>query len=262
EGKRQRLRESATPRAAERIARAAKSEFAEKPLREAGKAGETIRQQRGRRAARAGNVERNHLALRQRRHERFDQFQAGADPVEDDERRQMRRSRANADAQPLALYGETSNIHRETQRAWPAAGSLLPSSAGAHVGPGRIGTAGIAVVPQPRRRRSNLARALRQPSTPMLPPRSGDGLCLREPVIGARNERGIDEVFALWGADRIDQRPDMATRAEHEFVAAAERARHPVAVAPGGYVIGEAGDDEFVARDLRHVDRNAEHLEL
>src|SRR5205807_4445894 len=31
---------------------------------------------------------------------------------------------------------------------------------------------------------------------------------------------------------------------------------------PRGYVVGEAGDDEFVARDLRHVDRNAEHLEL
>ena len=27
-------------------------------------------------------------------------------------------------------------------------------------------------------------------------------------------------------------------------------------------MVGEAGDDEFVARDLRHVDRNAEHLEL
>ena len=29
-------------------------------------------------------------------------------------------------------------------------------------------------------------------------------------VIGARNERGIDEVFALCAADRIDQRLDMA----------------------------------------------------
>src|SRR5262249_28108536 len=78
----------------------------------------------------------------------------------------------------------------------------------------------------------------------------------------ARNECGIDEVFSLCAADRIDQRLDMAARTEHEFVVAAEGARHPVTVAPRSYVVGEAGDDEFVARDLRHIDRNAEHLEL
>src|SRR5262244_1734183 len=61
--KRERLRERATPRHPKRIDRAVVSELAEKPLREPGKAGKTIRQQRGRRAARAGNVERNDLAL-------------------------------------------------------------------------------------------------------------------------------------------------------------------------------------------------------
>src|SRR5262249_46929132 len=144
-------------------------------------------------------------------------------------------------------------------KTWPAASSR---SAGARICPRRIDTARVAVVPQLRRCRPNLARPLPQPSTPMLPPRSGDGLCLQEPVVGARNERGIDEVFAFCAADRIDQRLDMAGRAQHEFVRAAERARHAVAVAPRGYVVGEAGDDEFVARDLRHVDRNAEDLEL
>src|SRR5262245_10925779 len=111
--KRERLRERTAPRHPKRINGAVVSELAEKLVREPGKTGETIGQQRGERAARARNVECNDLALRQRRHERFDQFQAGADSVEDDERRQTGRSGTNADAQPLALYGETSNIHRE-----------------------------------------------------------------------------------------------------------------------------------------------------
>src|SRR5260370_27171113 len=102
--KRERLRQRTAPRHPERIDRAVVSELAEKLVREAGKAGKTIRQQRGRPAARAGNVECNDLALRQRPHERLDQFQAGADPLEDDEPRPTPRSRTNADAQPPALY--------------------------------------------------------------------------------------------------------------------------------------------------------------
>jgi hypothetical protein len=59
-------------------------------------------------------------------------------------------------------------------RPWPAACSR---SAGAYIGPGRISTARIAVVPELRRCRSDLARPLRQPSTAMLPPRRGPLCC-------------------------------------------------------------------------------------
>src|SRR5262245_65047745 len=96
----------------------------------------------------------------------------------------------------------------------------------------------------------------------MRPPRSCDGLCRRKPIVGPLNERGIDEVFALGAALRIDQRLDMSARAEHEFVVAAESARHPVPVPPRGDVVVETGDDEFVALDLRDVDGNAENVVL
>src|SRR5260370_33764260 len=110
--KRERLRQRTAPRHPERIDRAVVSELAEKLVREAGKAGKTIRQQRGRRAARAGNVECNDLALRQRRHERLDQFQAAAAPAEDEERGETRGARPRAEWQALGLYGESSNSHR------------------------------------------------------------------------------------------------------------------------------------------------------
>src|SRR5262249_56900008 len=103
------------------------------------------------RAARTRNVERHHLALRQRGHERLDQFEARADAVEDDERRQMRGSRTDADAQSLAVDGLGSNVHRETC-ALPDHFNVRPtrarSSTRAHICPRRIGAGRVRLIAQ------------------------------------------------------------------------------------------------------------------
>ena len=70
-----------------------------------------------------------------------------------------------------------------------------------------------------------------------------------------------DEVRRLRVVRRVEDRLDVTAVAQHELAVPAQQLRGAVCAVPRDDVVGVAGDDEAVARDLAEVDRGAEHVE-
>jgi hypothetical protein len=61
--------------------------------------------------------------------------------------------------------------------------------------------------------------------------------------------------------DAVEQALDVAAVGEHERASLAEQPRRVVASAPGGDVIGHAGDHISIRPHLAHIERQAAHVE-
>src|ERR1700745_4113344 len=97
----------------------------------------------------------------------------------------------------------------------------------------------VLVVAQYRRRLDLAARALRDPVRPSLPPAARFAFGAVQPGFRVGPGCTADPVVRLGVTGRIDQAGDVPGVTEHKRALAAEQLGGPIAIRPGGEVVGD-----------------------
>ena len=136
--------------------------------------------------------------------------------------------------------------------------SLIPVG-GRRTGRGRARALGNASEPAVLGRRAPAGRAALDPAEPVVPPARVVERRVRQPLVGVGRRPARQAVAGRAAAGRAQDRLQVAAVDEHEARARADHRCRLVAAAPGGEIVGQAGDQVRRDLDRAEVDRRAQH---